>query len=163
RYEPGGAAGPTPEQQYTYTAFTHWNPYPHELPELWLKCAKGTDRYAFTAEETIEPALINLARFILASIGLSHEHAPHPRPGLPLCCLRMPIRFRWSGSAPWPHYISGGKDAATHFIPLHNRDARVPTLSAGARASWRGVEHLWAGGDQNPKYGPGASWLSVPF
>ena len=150
------------DQQYTYKTFSHWNPYPHGLPELWSycrMCQEGTDGYTFAGDETIQPELINLARFVLSYIGSRYNHSPKNRAQVPRCCFDMPIRFRWSGSAPWPLYVGGGKDATAHIHPLHNLDDGADLGSALARMSWRGAGKLWP---SNPEYGPGESWLPIP-
>ncbi len=161
-YEPGGLqTPPTSGTYYRYVAFTHWSPYPYGLPELWSRCAKGTDRYEFAPDETIQPGLINLARFILDTIGRRFNHNPKSRPEPPECCFDMRIKWRWSGSAPWPHLVGGGKDADFHS-PLHNLDDPQASNSL-ARRSWRGADHWYANSfEQNYGYGLGASWLSIP-
>ncbi len=159
RYEPGGESPPASGKCYSYTAFSHYVSYPTGLPELWSKCAKSTDAYQFTEDETIQPGLINLARFVLDYLASRTTHHPATLPSVAACCTGLPVRFRWSGSAPWPHYQEGGKDSADWVTPLHNRDMDDGDGSEAARMSWRGAEEWW--GD-NPRYGPGASWLSIP-
>jgi len=155
--DPGGSVAPALAKQYSYYAFSHWNPYPHGLPELWSYCKKGTDGYEFTSEETIQPALINLCRFILNYIGTRFLHSPKLRPDSPDCCLNSYIKFRWSGSAPWPHYVSGGKDPTDFVSPLHDR-SDPGNASELARKSWRGVGN-WFG---DHEFGRGASWEMIP-
>lgn len=159
RYEPGGESPPASGKSYTYTAFSHYVSYPNGLPELWSVCAKSTDVYQFTDDETIQVGLINLARFVLDYLASRTVHHPATMDNISQCCTGIPVRFRWSGSAPWPHYQEGGKDSTDWVTPLHNRDADDGDGSQAARMSWRGAEEWW--GD-NPRYGPGASWLSIP-
>lgn len=129
-YEPGGSSPPSHEQRHKVTWFTHYNPYGRGLPEMLNSCRKGTDRYYFDGSETIQPELLNMVRFTLSFIvgqtcgdqdlcgdiweaqTIVH-HNPRTRPSPTsnhgYCCMNMPIRWRWSGSAPWPQYIHGGK------------------------------------------------------
>jgi hypothetical protein len=160
-YEPGDTSAPASSNQYSYVAYTHWSPYPYGLPELWSDCAKGTDRYEFTADENIQPALINLARFTLDYIGERFYHTPKNRQDVPECCLEIPIKWRWSGSAPWPHLVEGGKDTDDYRSPLHNL-SDVEGASVLARRSWRGTERNWVSEYDNYVYGEGASWLAPP-
>lgn len=157
RYDPGATASPPQAKAYSFVCFTHWNPYPHGLPELWSRCAKGTDRYEFTDDETIQPGLINLARFVLDYISQRHQFNPKTRGSTAECCMDMMIKFRWSGSAPWPHLVGGGKDESDFTAPLHNRSE--PAGSEFARRSWRGADHWY--GESKAGYGRGASWLSL--
>ncbi len=159
RYDPGGESPPVSGKYYSYTAFSHYVSYPNGLPELWSKCAKSTDAYQFTDDETIQVGLINLARFVLDYLASRTIHHPATMDSIAQCCTGLPVRFRWSGSAPWPHYQEGGKDSTDWVTPLHNRDADDGDGSEAARMSWRGTDEWW--GD-NPMYGPGASWLTTP-
>jgi len=159
RYDPGGEAPPVAGKWYSYTAFSHYVSYPNGLPELWSKCAKSTDAYQFTDEETLQVGLINLARFVLDYLAIRTVHHPGTMESVARCCTGLAVKFRWSGSAPWPHYQEGGKDSTDWVTPLHNRDEDDGDGSESARMSWRGAEEWW--GD-NPMYGPGASWLTTP-
>lgn len=170
-YEPGGESAPAGGTQYSYVAFTHYQPYARGLPELWDKCRKGTrllddvliDGYAFAGDETVQYELINLARFTLDYLGARFVHSPRLREGMPTCCLHLPIVFRWSGSARWPHYVGGGKDGVQ---PVHDRDEEGD-YSTLARSSWRGVPAPYgeAGGlssFEHPAGAQQASWLAPP-
>jgi len=163
RHEPGGENVPDDAHRYSFTCYTHWNPYPHGLPELWSKCKKGTDEYRFDPTECIQPELINLARFVLDDLAGRFQHSPKTRAELPGCCLDLPIKFRWSGSAPWPIYLRNGKAGVDGVRPLHNLDDGAGDLSA--RRTWRGVDEEWAGHPAwpNPEYGSGVSWEPIPF
>ncbi len=150
---------------YSYCQYTHYNPYAHGLPELIEKCRKGTDWYRFTPDEQVQPALINLVRFVLDQLvtEYSFEHAPSLRTDEE-CCLHMPIRWRWSGSAQPDHYVGGGKEPDGE--PLHNRSALAG--SEAARRSWRGVGMRWRN-DYPPGFfagnwyfGDDESWLAWP-
>lgn len=129
-YEPGDLSPPPYESRHKVTWFTHYNPYGRGLPEMLDICRKGTDRYHFDGAETIQPELLNMARFTLSYIvgqtcgdhdlcqdpresqTIVHHNPrfrPDPTNNHGYCCINMPIRWRWSGSAPWPQYIHGGK------------------------------------------------------
>jgi len=151
KYDPGGDEAPTENSAYSFVAYTHWSPYPHGLPEVWEKCKHGTDYYEFSADETIQPELINLARFVIDYIASETVYNPENMSGWE-CCMSAPVSFRWSGSAPWPHYVSGGKSGV---LPLtgRNEDNGLPWT----RLSWRGADNWWGYGSY---YGPGGSWLS---
>jgi len=187
RYDPGGGAAPADDEAYYFQWFTHFNPYANGLPELLtdyggVDVRHGTDHYEFDGSEAIQPELINLARWVLSWLGgdcCTGEYETcaetdercdyvHHNPRLRgtshgICCIPMPIRFRWSGSNSHPHYVTGGK-AGTHGArPLHNRDEDAG--SAAARKTWRGINMLYAGDGttfDNPFYGGGYSWGTAP-
>jgi len=154
---------PATGDPYSFRFFSHWNPFPNGLPELWSKCKKGTDSYAFAGDETIQFEQVTQARWVLDRLGEQFYHSPHVRSQMPNCCREQHVVFRWSGSNRWPHYLDGGKAGTTPgswpIEPLHNLSPDSPVGSLLARQSWRGVDLLWP---ENPKYGEGVSWGSPP-
>lgn len=154
-YEPGNAGAPA--AGYTFTFFSHWNPYPQGLPELWDKCKKGTDEYTFAHDEQIQPGLINIARFICDYIGEQTHHNPMTRNARNACCYRAPITFYWSGSNKCHLYVPGGKDG---IHPLHNFDLVDYVNYTSPRHSWRGTARDI--GCPNPYFGVPKSWFSPP-
>jgi hypothetical protein len=193
RYSPGGASVPDASAQYTFTWFTHYNPYGSGLPEVLdnyngVDIRHGTDFYSFDESETIQPNLITFVRNVISNlvgttctwddspcddlIGLGHPgrffHNPRLRSTTDgACCAYWPIKFYWSGSNYYPHYISGGKGDSAFSIntyPLHNGQAELSLGSAAARKTWGGVEYAFDGDPlNNKKYGGTASWGVVPF
>jgi hypothetical protein len=151
----------------------------------------GTDFFEFDGSETIQPELLNMVRWVLSWLGgdcCSGEydtcaetddrcdvfhHNPRFRGGDDgLCCVPMPIKFRWSGSNVHPHYLTGGKGLVGGPTPdprpLHNHPNHVPGQgevwgSEAARKSWRGTNMLYADAPfDNPFYGGGYSWGTAP-
>ncbi len=198
KYDPGDDAAPTDEQAYYLQWFTHFNPYIYGLPEMLeaygggINVRHGTDFYQFDGGETIQPELIDMCRWILSWFGGDccggefdtcaetddrsdvFHHNPRFRGGDEgLCCIPMPIRFRWSGSNVHPHYMTGGKGlvggATPDPRPLHNHPNHKPPVgdawgSAAARKTWRGINMLYADDTHfdNPFYGGGYSWGTAP-
>jgi len=166
------------DDAYYFTFFSHYNPYAHGLPELldenepgtpsnWLR--RGTDEYRFDSSENIQPGLVNLARFVLDSIGALVQHHPGSRGNEDLCCMSMPIVWRWSGANRPDLYRGGGKGGTAGSSPLHNHPAHLNAGSADARKSWRGIEMAWRDADTVPGffpdnwwYGDDESWLAWP-
>ena len=140
----------TDDQGYTFRWYSHYNPYANGLPEMIDKWRKGTDRYLFDAAEEIQPALINLVRYVLDRIVEDHDlqHNPNHRGGSgsvlqgDLCCVRMPIRFYWSGSNTPDMYIAGGKDADGSPLTNHPQVTEIDG-DEDARFSWRGHKRVW--------------------
>jgi len=145
---PGSAYARSAGARYTFIWFTHHNPYRRGLPEMLDDWAIGTDRYHFDASESIQPALVNFLRYVIGRICDWASHNPRlmmldPKTRA-LCCQWKPIRFRWSGGAPWPQYASGGKGGTSRVSPLHNLDADQG--STAARRTWRGNRRAYTGG-----------------
>ncbi len=159
RYEPGGESPPGEGEGYTFVFFTHHNPYKHGLPELWDACRKGTDAYEFSAEETVQHALINLVRMACDWIGREFNHSPKLRSSLPLCCIEIPIVWRWAGAAKWPLHKTGGFDG---IHPLHNMDFAGEGVDSLPRRSWRGHPFQFSGNIWYPGADFQASWLAPP-
>lgn len=144
---------------YSFTAFSHYIRYPRGLPELWDKSLKSTDQYAFDNTETIQYELINLVRFVLDYLGSLFVHSPKLRTGIPQCCFDHRITWLWSGSAPYPHYMAGGKDETQ---PLHDLEAEGD-YNSDARRSWRGFPSpIGDYSEEFPADEMEASWLSPP-
>ncbi len=197
KYDPGGDNPPADADAYYLQWFTHFNPYVHGLPEMLenyggVNVRHGTDFYQFDGSETIQPALINMCRWILSWLGGDcctgeydtcaetddrcdvFHHNPRFRGGDDgLCCVPMPIKFRWSGSNVHPHYMTGGKGlvggSTSDPRPLHNHPNHKPGQgetwgSAAARKTWRGINLLYADDlhFNNPFYGGGYSWGTAP-
>lgn len=189
RYDPGGDAPPDPEGAYYLQWFTHYNPYLHGLPEMLtnhggVNIRHGTDYYEFDGSETVQFQLINLVRWVLSWIGgdcctQDYEHcaetdsrsdAAHHNPRFRgdgvICCIPMPIRWRWSGSNQHPHYMRGGKTGALDSRPLHSRDENPSGFGnpQAARKTWRGINMLYSDGQHfgNLAYGGGYSWGTAP-
>lgn len=169
--------------------------YGRGLPELLDKYGnsgtqdtrRGTDYYEFDGSEHVQWELINLARFCLAWIcgttciypttddgciegGDTLHHNPTKRGASDdaLCCVSMPIRWYWSGSALYPHYRRRGKGFQTSWDPTDTRPLTShpdePTHGiAAARKSWRGQANLWRDAEfNNPDFGDGYSWGQAP-
>ncbi len=186
RYEPGGETVPDGADWHYFVWFRHYNPFANGLPELLDSYAgvdvrHGTDHYEFDGSETIQPELINLARFVLSWLGGDncnreyggcHEtdlrvDALHHNPrdyasDHGLCCAPKPLRFRWSGSNAYPHYLAGGKGGTHGVKPLLSTD--TDSGSQAARKSWRGVgpDFQRDDFDLNPFWGHGYSWGTAP-
>ena len=188
RYDPGGDEAPEADHAYSFVWFTHFNPYAYGLPEMLasyggVDVRHGTDHYQFDGSETVQYGLINMARWVLSWLGgdcCTGEYEtcaetdyrsdvihfnPRTRGGeddaAGICCLPMPVRFRWSGSNQHPHYMTGGKAGPLDTAPLHSRDDDGG--SPAARKTWRGINMLYA--DEpfyNPFYGGGYSWGTAP-
>lgn len=197
RFDPGGATSPALTARYTFSWFTHHNPYGSGLPEMLsdyggVDVRHGTDHFEFDGSETIQPELINLARWVLSWLGGdcctgeydtcaetgSRSDACHHNPRFRgsddgICCVSFPIKFRWSGSNAHPHYLTGGKGlvggSTPDSRPLHNHPLHVPEEgdtwgSEAARKSWRGINMLYTEFEHfnNPYYGGGYSWGTAP-
>lgn len=196
QYDPNGPDdGETPEddEQYSFVWFTHYSPYDNGLPEMLdsygpagIQVRKGTDWYRFDQSETIQPELITLARFTLDALTqgrpfprgsryASMHHSPRLRGALGECCQYMPIRWRWSGSSPHPHYVRDGKGGnpatggTVGVHPLHNAPNENPPSGETwgftySRMSWRGIDMLYKepAHFNNYFYGEGNSWESPP-
>lgn len=155
---------------YGYRQFTHYNPYAGGLPELNPLCKKGTDEYHFDSSENIDYRLINLCRFVLTHLSKNFQHNPNGRGDASLCCIDMPIEFRWTGGNQPDLYRSGGKGGAGGTQPLHNSPPEPDPGDESARMSWRGIEMAWQSGlpgppgmpdifGENVWYGDTESWL----
>jgi len=198
KYEPGGDAAPADADAYYLQWFTHFNPYANGLPEMLdsyggVNVRHGTDYYQFDGSEVVQPELLNMVRWVLSWLGgdcctgeyetcaetdhrcEAFHHNPRFRGGdQGICCVPMPIRFRWSGSNVHPHYVTGGKGLVGGDTPdprpLHNHPQHVPDEgdtwgSEAARKTWRGINMLYAGDGttfDNPYYGGGYSWGTAP-
>lgn len=192
RFDPGVLTTPSVTIQYTFTWFTHFNPFANGLPELLddylgVDIRHGTDFYQFDRSETIQVELINFVRNVLSALcGTSCTWSDSPcdddanggHPG-PLhhnprnrsntdseCCVDWPIRFYWSGSNYYPHYIRGGKGAGGHNDPrpYHNGPGVENFGSSTARRSWYGIEYVFGNSPYaNYEYGGDASWATTPF
>ena len=189
RYDPGGESAPVGDDAYSLVWFTHFNPYGSGLPEMLddvdgVDIRHGTDHYRFDGSETIQPELINMARWVLSWLGrdccgreyetcaetdkrtVAIHHNPRFRGGDDgLCCTPMPVRFRWSGSNVHPHYRTGGKGDGTDTLdtrPLTNHPDELSAGSQAARKTWRGLNMLFAEKFDNPYYGGGYSWGTAP-
>lgn len=190
RFEPGGTIEPV-SNAYTFTWFTHFNPYAHGLPELLdnyggVDVRHGTDRYEFDGSESVQPGLLNLARWTISALcgttctwsdtgcseGDGHPGALHHSPRLrgadhSTCCVDWPIRFYWSGSNVHPHYQRGGKGVAGSPLdtrPLHNLATTINYGSLAARMTWAGIEAVYRDSPlANLQYGNGATYSVPPF
>ncbi|HPM25459.1 MAG TPA: hypothetical protein PLP66_16230, partial [Phycisphaerae bacterium] len=199
KYDPGGDTAPDDDEAYTLQWFTHYNePYEHGLPEMLadyggVDIRHGTDHYEFDGRETVQPELLNMVRWVLSWLGGdcctgeyetcaetdyrsdAFHHNPRFRGGDDgVCCVPMPIHFRWSGSNVHPHYRTGGKGLVGGSTPdprpLHNHPTHVPGTGEtwgleAARKTWRGINMLYAGEGttfDNPFYGGGYSWGTAP-
>jgi len=175
-----------PHAVYTCLWFTHWNYYGRGLPDFsfWhyeaptpdcplVRWRHGTDEYLFDGSEEIQPALINMCRFVLDWLGRRFHHNPRMRGHPDACCFLMPIKFYWLGSAPAGEYVQGGKWGAVDDMlqpteiplhPLHNHPLEPGVLNAGARRSWRGIPMVYkdAAYYDNFMYGCNESWLPHP-
>ncbi len=141
----------------------------------------GTDYFECDGGETLQPALVSMVRWVLSWLGGdcctdeydtcaetddrcdAFHHNPRFRGGDDgLCCVPMPIRFRWSGSNQHPHYRTGGKAGGLDTQPLHSREEDAG--SQAARKTWRGINMLYTHADHfdNPFYGGGYSWGTAP-
>lgn len=196
RYAPGGLLPPDDDDMFTFSWYTHYNqPHAYGLPELLddyggVDTRHGTDYYEFDGSETIQPELINMARFVLSWLGYDCcggdysicreteyrsgpiHHNPRYRQNLEvdseysgdgLCCVPMPVKFRWSGSNQHPHYVTGGKGDGSDGLdthPLLNTDDADGDPSA--RKTWRGINPLFRDQFDNPSFGGGYSWGVVP-
>ncbi len=154
RFEPGNESAPDDDNKYAYTAFTHYVRYEHGLPSFYQ--SKDTDKYTFAGDETIQYELINMVRFALDYIGAAFNFAPSLRSSIPVCCLLLSIRWRWSGSNKFPLHQNGGKDGVK---PLHNMDD-LGSSTAYARRSWRGYPYQYAGNFYFPSEDMNASFAS---
>lgn len=190
-YDPGDSSAPSWSNAYYLQWFTHFNPYSNGFPELLddygnsgtVDIRHGTDFYQFDGSETIQPELINMARFMLSAIvgetctrdaknaGIcgTNESSPimHHNPrqrGNELCCIPMPIRWLWSGSNVYPHYKNGGKGpGALGTAPLHTGPNETDSGSSTARKTWRGINLIYKDSPfANYDYGDGTSWETVP-
>lgn len=195
QYAPGGEAAPASGEEYYLQWFTHYNPYEHGFPEMLedhdgIDVRHGTDFYHFDGSETIQPELLNLIRFAIAYIvgatclnddggcndqpfGSVAHHNPRTRgagdDGHALCCVPLPIKFYWSGSNVYPHYMRGGKGDPSSWDPLDTRPMtnHPDEVSFDAaqvnRKSWRGIDNLFRDAPlDNPDYGGGYSWGVAP-
>ncbi|MEW6199810.1 MAG: hypothetical protein AB1601_14250 [Planctomycetota bacterium] len=186
KYEPGGDAAPAADEAYSFAWYTHFNPYAYGLPEMLsdyggVDVRHGTDHFECDGGEGVQPALISMLRWVLSWLGGdcctgeydtcaetddrcdAVHHNPRFRGGDDgLCCVPMPIKFRWSGSNQHPHYMTGGKAGGTDTQPLHNRAEDAG--SQAARKTWRGINMLYADDEHfdNPFYGGGYSWGTAP-
>lgn len=197
-YDPGGDAPPSHAAAYRFQWFTHYNPYANGLPEMLsnyggVDIRHGTDYYTFEGAEEVQPALLNLVRFVLNWLGsncCAQEYdgecwetwercdAVHHNPRFRgdddgLCCIPMPIRFRWSGSNRVGHYVRSGKGAPggdpSDPRPLHNHPEHTPGPGEqwgyeASRKAWRGIKVLYTDEQHfgNPLYGSGYSWGTAP-
>ena len=180
-YDPLGPDGPPltcphqinacdrqPDARYTYVSFTHvLGPYAYGFPELadWQPgLIKGTEQWQFDKAEDIQPAHINMARFLLNAIGRYAQHPPNLRGDPELCCLNMPVEFRWTGSNKHWRYRRGGKGGTGGVQPLTSLDGDAG--NSDARKSWRGIDMLFKadpfaeGWPDNLYYGGDESWLA---
>lgn len=128
KFDPGVDSAPGSDslasvEAYTFTFFSHYNPFPFGLPEVLSICKKGTDEYKFTGDEEIQFEMINLFRFVLDYLGSIFHYHPDRRPEGIGCCRNFPIQFVWSGSAPYPHYRRAGK--TSDGKPIHILDKGV--------------------------------------
>jgi len=197
KYDPGADSAPADADAYYLQWFTHFNPYAYGLPEMLedyggINVRHGTDFFACDGGETIQPGLLNMVRFVLSWLGGdcctgeydtcaetddrcdAFHHNPRFRGGDDgLCCVPMPIKFRWSGSNVHPHYMTGGKGLVGGPTPdprpLHNHPNHQPGQgetwgSAAARKTWRGINMLYTDDlhFDNPCYGGGYSWGTAP-
>lgn len=132
---------------YTYVAFHHTNPYLHGLPELLHEdtpaLLRGTDQHTFDKMESIQPGLINVARFCLQEMGAVFNQNPTNRwagdDGRILCCLLWPIEWRWSGSNISGFYLKYGKGESHGVQPLHNHPTQPNAGVQEKRMWWRGI------------------------
>ncbi|MEW6249210.1 MAG: hypothetical protein AB1716_01060 [Planctomycetota bacterium] len=185
RYDPGATAAPADGEAYYLQWFTHYNPFARGFPETLasyggVDVRHGTDFYQFDGSECVQPELLNLVRFALSALvgstcqpsspgcgessPLVVHHSPLDR-AAEECCVDMPIRWRWSGSAPYPHYRAGGKGGTDGTEPLHNGCGEPnPAGTEGPRKSWRGIEMLYTPQEHfdNFWYGGGFSWGVAP-
>jgi len=161
---------------YYLKVMTHAGVYAGGLPEfLWEththpEIRRCTGTWRFETLQNVTAGLVNVARFALDSFGRSvFQHDPQARGPAPSCCIDMPIRFRWSGSARYPLFQDGGKSIGEGDPsgPTTNHPLAVDRGHETARAYWRGCPAVFNDIDNMAfsralLYGNDESWLSWP-
>jgi hypothetical protein len=148
----------------------HAAPYEHGLPELLWKyydehndpkaaMRRCTGIWRIREMDEIKPGLINVARWALDKIGLDYQHSPEERGESPACCIDMPMIWRWTGGAAYPHFHDG-KFHWSEPLSNHPEDIRAPEdQNEPAKRTWRGTCMLPHAHERNFANGGNPAWF----